>query len=243
MELFLAFDIETVPLPWDSFSESQKEYILRRAETEEEIDRKKGELGLSPITAKIVCIGMQMMERHEDGSFKLRQKSCFSVDEKLEDGVRVEKKLRTGDSCFLSNEVKMLTDFWGVLKKYHPLHLVSFNGRNFDAPFLMLRSALLGIRPSRDLMKGTKFNYELHTDLIDELTYYNPSAYGATRRFNFDFYTRAFGIKSPKSEGIDGSLVPEFFKEGKILDISEYCLRDVTATWELYAKWLQYLKF
>lgn len=243
MELYLAFDIETVPLPWDSFSESQQEYIIRRAETEEEIQKKKDELGLSPITAKIVCIGLQLMEKTGEHEYKLRQRSCFSVDEKLEDGVRIEKKLATGDSCFLSNETKMLEDFWGILKKYNPLHLISFNGRNFDAPFLMLRSALLGIRPSRDLMQGTKFNYSYHTDLIDELTFYNPTTYGATRRYNFDFYTRAFGIKSPKSEGIDGSKVPEYFHSGRILEISEYCLRDVIATWELYVKWLKMLKF
>jgi predicted PolB exonuclease-like 3'-5' exonuclease len=83
----------------------------------------------------------------------------------------------------------------------------------------------------------------LHTDLIDELCFYSPSSYGATKRFNFDFYTRAFGIPSPKGEGIDGSKVSEFFAAGRIAEISEYCLRDVTATWELYKKWIEYLKF
>ncbi len=242
MELFLVFDIETVPLPWDSFSESQQEYIIRRAANEEEIDQKKAEMALTPITAKVVCIGLQLMEKSSEG-FKMRQKRAFSVDESVEEGERIEKKLSTGDTCILSSEVKLLEDFWGIIKKYHPLHLVSFNGRNFDAPFLMLRSALLGIRPSRDLMQGTKFNYMLHTDLIDELTFYMPSAYGATRRFNFDFYARAFGIKSPKSEGVDGSMVADYYYDGKILEISEYCLRDVSATWELYLKWSELLKF
>ena len=92
-------------------------------------------------------------------------------------------------------------------------------------------------------MSGTKFTYPLHTDLIDELTFYNPGAYGATRRFNFDFYTRAFGIKSPKSEGVDGSKVAEYFKAGRIEEIAEYCLRDVKATWELYEIWTKYLNF
>ncbi|MBI5325074.1 MAG: 3'-5' exonuclease, partial [Ignavibacteriae bacterium] len=80
-------------------------------------------------------------------------------------------------------------------------------------------------------------------DLLDELTFYSPGPYGATKRFNFDFYTREFGITSPKSAGIDGSKVSEFYNEGKILDIAEYCLRDVTATWELFLKWKEFLKW
>ena len=151
--------------------------------------------------------------------------------------------LQTGDPCLIWNEKQLLEKFWSILKKYHNAHLISFNGRNFDAPFIMLRSALLKVRPYRNLMSGTKFNYPQHTDLIDELTFYNPSQYGATRRFNFDFYTRAFGIKSPKSQDIDGSKVSEYFAQGRISEIAEYCLRDVTATWELFLLWKEYLKF
>ena len=92
-------------------------------------------------------------------------------------------------------------------------------------------------------MTGTRFNYPLHTDLIDELTFYSVSAYGATRRFNFDFFARAYGIHSPKADGIDGSKVPEFFHNGKILEIAQYCLRDVKATWDLFKIWNEYLRF
>jgi len=92
-------------------------------------------------------------------------------------------------------------------------------------------------------MNGTKWNYPGHTDLIDELSFYNPSPYSASKRFNFDFYTRAFGITSPKSEGVDGSMVSELYKKGDIATISDYCLRDINATWELFLVWQKYLKF
>jgi predicted PolB exonuclease-like 3'-5' exonuclease len=85
-------------------------------------------------------------------------------------------------------------------------------------------------------MDGTKFNYSNHIDLLDELTFYMPQAYGATRRFNFDFYTRAFGLVSPKSEGIDGSLVSVFYNEGDYQKIADYCMRDVDATWKLFLR-------
>lgn len=243
MGWFLVFDIETVPLDWETFSESQQEYLLRRAETEEEKEKRMNELALSPLTSRIVCIGLQLVHKISDGSYEINKCAAFSLDESIEGADRNEIILADGHQCYLSNERKMLEDFWVILHKYNDARLVSFNGRNFDAPFLMLRSAALGIRPSRNLMAGTKFNYPLHTDLIDELCFYMPTQSGATRRYNFDFYTRAFGIESPKSAGVDGSKVSEYFKDGRISEISEYCLRDVKATWELYLKWEMLLKF
>lgn len=241
-ERFLIFDIETIPQQFNSLSESQQEYLLRNAETDEEKEKKKSEMALSPLTARVICIGLQLMERRND-DFVLLKRGAYSLDDTIPDGERQKINLKTGDECYLSSEKTILEKFWDLFKNYEALHLISFNGRNFDAPFLMLRSALLGVRPSRNLMAGTKFNYQLHTDLIDELCFYNPSGYGATRRFNFDFYTRAFGVTSPKSEGIDGSKVFDYFLEGKINEISEYCMRDVTATWELYLIWRNTLKF
>jgi len=240
---YLAFDIETVPLPWEGFSESQQEYILRRAENEEDEEKMKGEMALTPLTAQVVCIGMQMVVEKDDGSFDIKNRVAYAVDNTYDDETKIQEELALGDTCYLTNEKKMLEDFWKIFAKYPKINLVSFNGRNFDAPFLMLRSAILKVKPTRNLMSGTKFNYAYHIDLIDELTFFTPSFYGATKRFNFDFYTRAFGIASPKSEGIDGSKVKDFFAEGKILEISDYCLRDVKATWELYELWRQYLAF
>ena len=92
-------------------------------------------------------------------------------------------------------------------------------------------------------MEGTRYNYAKHIDLLDELTYFNASSYAATRRFNFDFYSRAFGIPSPKGEAIDGSKVPDYFNEGKIYSIAKYCMRDVIATYELFKVWNKYLNF
>jgi 3'-5' exonuclease len=243
VQSYLVFDIETCPLPWKSYSESQQEYLLRGASTEEEISKKKSECGLTPLTAQVICIGLQLMKYDESVGYRLVHSKAFATDNSLDDNTGVDLKLPSNIDCILYSERKVLKLFWDILAKYDPVHLISFNGRNFDAPFLMLRSALLGIKPSKNLMQGTKFNYSLHTDLIDELTFYIPGQYGATRRFNFDFYTRAFGIKSPKSEGIDGSKVAEFYAEGKIADIAEYCMRDVSATWQLFEIWNKFLNF
>ena len=240
---YLIYDLETSPRPYDSFSDSQQEYIVRGAGTDEDKAKKLAEMALSPLTGKIVCIGLQLMETVEDGSYKLKKKKAFALDESVTKS-RIEK-LESGAECEINSEVEMIKSFWGIFseEKYKNVHLITFNGRNFDAPFLMLRSAILGIKPSRNLMAGTKFTYPLHTDLLDELTFFSPGPYGATKRFNFDFYTREFGITSPKGGGIDGSKVSEFYNAGKILEIAEYCLRDVTATWELFLKWKKVLRW
>lgn len=242
---YIVFDIETVALDWDSFSESQQEYLVRGAKTEEEILKKKSEMALYPLTSQVVCLGLQFVEINEEGIESLK-KIAYVMDNSVNDEEKKEIELSTEDKCYVASESKIISHFWKMIKKYDKSTLITFNGRNFDIPFLMLRSAILKIKPSKNLMSGTKFNYSGssgHIDLIDELTFYNASSYGATKRFNFDFYTRAFGITSPKSEGVDGSKVAELFEEGKLKEIAEYCLRDVTATWELFKVWNEFLRF
>ncbi len=243
MEQFIVFDIETAPLKWDSLSESQQEYITRYAKDEEEIEKKKFEMGLSPLTAKVVCIGLQIMTKNSEGELEITKRGALSASEEFDDEQEERITLEGDDPCTITSEKKLIQNFWSFLTKFKSASLISFNGRNFDAPFLMLRSAINKIKPSRNIMAGTKFNYPLHIDLIDELTFYNPSPYAATKRFNFDFYTRAFGIKSPKSEGVDGSMVGEMYYNGQYKEIAEYCMRDINATWELYLTWREYLKF
>lgn len=242
LQKLLVFDIETAPIAFEEFSESQQEYLLRGAKTDEEIEKKKFEMALSPFTSQIVCIGMKLVEKTEQG-FETKGDICYSLKNELKDDETEKIILGNNIKCVFFNEKKLLDNFWQFFRKYIDLHIITFNGRNFDCPFVMLRTSILGGRPYRNLMSGTKFNYPSHTDLADELTFYNSSSYGATRRYNFDFYTRAYGLTSPKSEGIDGSMVGTYFKEGKIREISEYCMRDVEATWQLYQIWLERLKF
>ncbi|HDZ84956.1 MAG TPA: hypothetical protein ENH35_00195 [Candidatus Moranbacteria bacterium] len=78
-----------------------------------------------------------------------------------------------------------------------------------------------------------------HVDLLDELTYY-----GAVRRKGgLHLWCRAFGIKSPKSEGVTGDDVGKLFKEKKFVDIAKYNVRDLYATKELYEYWDKYIRF
>lgn len=240
---YLVFDIETHAIKLEELSDSQQEYITRGTETEEDRDRQISFMALSPLTSQVVCIGLQLMELQTNGEYEVIKKAAFSTQKGYESDNLKEIKLSDDSPCFVASEKTIIEDFWKILSKYKDAALISFNGRGFDAPYLMLRSAMLKIRPSRNLMEGTKFNYKKHFDLADELTFYQPGRIGATRRYNFDFFARAFGITSPKEAGIDGSKVGELYENNEIEQIAEYCLRDVSATWELFNIWNNYLRF
>jgi hypothetical protein len=64
---------------------------------------------------------------------------------------------------------------------------------------------------------------------------------GAARRFNLDFYCKAFGIESPKSHGVTGLDMNDLLAAGRQREIAEYCLRDVRATVQLYQVWKERL--
>lgn len=238
---YLILDIETNPLPFDDFDTAQQEYLLRGADTEEAQERKKSEFALAPFTGKIVTIGLLLMQPDEQG-YKEEKRVALMLDESISDKDYSKEELPSGAVMMRCSERELLAMFWKFIEKESPMHYITFNGRGFDMPYIMLRSALLGIRPTANLMAGTRWDYKkYHTDLLDALTYFMPTQNGATRRFNLDFYTKSFGIVSPKQEGIDGSKVEEFYKQGKYAEISEYCLRDLQATWELFLVWKRLL--
>ncbi|MGB9701537.1 MAG: 3'-5' exonuclease [Candidatus Kapaibacteriota bacterium] len=238
--IWIAFDIETSAVPYESLSPSQQEYLIRNAKSPEEEQKKKEEMALYPYTSQVVTIGMKLIEKQDE---EFINKSVVALMNNAEMDEDTEPIITEENNIIYiqANEKKILEIFWKTIDKYKKCTLISFNGRNFDAPFLMLRSAVLEIMPTRNLMEGTKFNYSNHIDLIDELTFYSNSTYGPTRKFNFDFFTRAFGLTSPKSEGVDGSHVGDLFRNKEYKTIADYCLRDVEATWALYLRVKDYL--
>jgi 3'-5' exonuclease len=95
---------------------------------------------------------------------------------------------------------------------------------------------------SRKDWLGYRFQTEPHCDLAEQLTFYGVSGRdGAARRFNLDFYCKAFGIASPKAHGVTGLDVNRLLAEGRSREIADYCLRDVQATLQLYRIWRQRL--
>ncbi len=228
----IIFDIETVGFEIEQLAESQQEFLLRYAEKEkdetikeEKRDEAKRYLSLYPYTAKIISIGL--LNTETEGTLVLYSSSIESGEN--EEWEVEEKNIKYKSLC----EVELLKSFWSYIAKTDKV--ITFNGRNFDLPFLMLRSAMLNIKPSVNLINN-RYNITRHIDLLDQFTFY-----GMTRKFNLDFYCHAFGITSPKSKGISGMEVKELYKAGKIKDIAIYCGEDVKATFELYKIWNEFL--
>lgn len=224
----LIFDIETVGYEFDSLDESQREYLLRYAEKEkdedlrtEKVDEAIRYLNLYPFTAKVCAIGML---NSETGNSLVLYEGDENEEWKGEDKNVSYKSLP---------EENIISTFWDYAKKADSV--ITFNGRNFDIPFLMLRSAILKIKPTRNFL-GNRYGNKSHIDLLEKFTFH-----GMTKKFNLDFYCRSFGIESPKSKGVTGMEVNELFRAGRIKDIAIYCGEDVAATYELYKIWKSYL--
>ena len=232
----LVFDIETSALPLENFDEAQQEYLFREAERladEPARSHKRAEIqqffSLWPFTAQVVCIAMLNAD-------SLRGKVLFTAED------HAENAAEGGPVEFVpcAEEVELLTAFWDVARHYDSI--VTFNGRGFDVPFIYLRSALLSVPISRKNWLGYRYQTDPHCDLAEQFTFYSVSGRdGAARRFNLDFYCKAFGVDSPKSHGVTGLDVKTLLAAGKHREIAEYCLRDVRATVELYRIWKERL--
>ena len=217
----IIFDIETIPQDFESLDEAQKYYLLKTSETDDEKAKTKDQMALWAPTNKIVAIGMLCVETGK-GAMYYQDKEKKEFEEN-------DIKYWSGD------EKEILEKFWAAIA--HANKFVTFNGRGFDCPVLMLRSAMLKVKPSKNLMPY-RYSADQHIDLLEQLTFYN-----SVRKFNLDFYCKAFGIQSPKSSGVTGHDVAPLFKSGEFEKIARYCAGDLQATRELYLRWQDYIKF
>lgn len=228
----LVFDIETSSLPVEQFDEAQQEYLFRDAlKLADPLARElrqtelRQQMNLWPFTARVVCIAMLNSET-------LRGQVLYTAEDYDEEGPEA------GPVEFVAciDEAELLTAFWDVARHYDSV--VTFNGRGFDVPFIYLRSAILNVPITRKDWLGYRYQTEPHCDLAEQFTFYCVSGReGAARRFNLDFYCKAFGIESPKAQGVSGLDVNDLMAAGCYRQIAEYCLRDVQATVLLYQIW------
>lgn len=216
----LVIDIETVGLPWEEHDPYVREYLIKgMSEAEAEEEKRRG--ALSPFTGRIVCIGIMNVDSG---------RSCALYEIPGQEELITRKE---DDRTFISgSEKQILEKFWDFMRAED--RFISFNGRQFDGPFLMIRSAILGVTPTRDLV-GKRYQFHPNCDLREVLNFQgtiNPRQ----MRFNLDLACKAFGITSSKSDGMDGRSVEIQYRAGKYEDIATYCLEDVRATAELYLK-------
>ncbi len=195
--------------------------------------------GVSPETSDADVAEMAFAARREkNGSgflahhlHKIAAISCVFRDD---DGFRVRSLGSTEDG-----EARLVHDFFRVVDKYTP-QLVSWNGGGFDLPVLHYRALIHGVSASRYWEMGNddrefKWNNYLsryhmrHLDLMDVLALYSGRANAP-----LDDLAKLCGF--PGKQGVDGSQVWDYYQQGRLPDIRDYCETDVVNTYLMYCR-------
>jgi 3'-5' exonuclease len=225
----MVFDIETFGDKIDDYPQDIQEYLTKSADSDERKLEIIDEFALNPLTGTIAAIGLM---DHKKG------KGCVLVNCENEYQFCSTHK----DFTYIQGDEKFILEkFWDILVARSYNLFVTFNGRDFDCPYIMLRSISHKIKPPVNLMKGSEYNFkDNHIDLMREFNFYSHSAKGARRKFNLNFYCKKFGIKSPKEDGYSGNIVAKLVNEKRFQELADYCIGDVIAENQLFCFWNEY---
>jgi hypothetical protein len=213
----VAWDIETVPLPEPQLTSTHQERIEK--ETRILLDRQND-------------LDDAQAQRLAQSTHSLTGRICCisAVAGTLSDGHRDPVSFTAAS---LEDEPAMLERFWDKISGFNcePVW-VTFNGKKFDVPFLLARSARHEIERTRDDLVDTyPYSFDPHADL-----------YGAFQpcRYTLEDMCTLLGVDPSKAD-FDGSQVAEAVADGRIDEVAAYCERDVEATWRCYARMHSYL--
>ncbi len=215
-ETVLVFDIETIP----------------------DLEGGRRLYGLQGLPDEDVAAAMAAVRQEARGTdFQpphLHRVVAISVALRNAEGLKV---LSLGDES--SSEAELIKKFFDGIERYKPI-LVSWNGSGFDLPVLHYRALVHSITARRYWDCGyfdreTKWNnylkrYEFqHTDVMDVLALYSG-------RNNAPLHEIATLLGLPGKLGMDGSMVYDAWRTGKLPEIRAYCETDVMNTYLIYLR-------
>ncbi len=205
----LIFDIETGPAPADQLDQYWDESAVKLGNLRDpfKVAEKLLEArtafferaALDPITGRVLAIGMQI-------------------------------PLCGWDLCGLDDERDLLVHFWWQVEAAiaSRLPIVGWNVHDFDLPFLIGRSRILGVNVPAGLRHGRYWS-DLVVDLMKVWTLDRYSVYA-----KLDTVGRALGLGG-KTDGIDGSQFHVLWSTDRAKAV-EYLRRDVELTAAIYEK-------
>jgi hypothetical protein len=218
------FDIETAGKDFESLDAKTQEYLLRFAKDEEAVEKEKASMGLWPLTGEIIAISLYSSDQKKGIVYYRNERPDNTKNDILLEG--------EWSFAPVKDEKELLKKFWAAVKQTK--QIISFNGRVFDAPFILVRSAVNKLKPTINLMP-TRYN-EFHLDLMEQLTFYGA----VKRRFSLEMWCKTLGIENPKKD-VEGTMVTGLFKEQKYFEIAKYCKGDTVATFSLYTIWKEFM--
>jgi len=140
---------------------------------------------------------------------------------------------RTGKEVgIIGDEKDIIEEFWERISDER--QFISFNGLDFDVPFIILRSVVLGIEPphvgtnTHPFVSRARFRRKPHFDVAGW-----ASDWKNQYRLPLGSLCNALKVKSPKEGEIKAENVFQAYKDGRINEIRDYCLRDCKSTYDV----------
>lgn len=202
--MLITFDIETIPQ--ENLTALQEEELNKKflnSNSPQTEDYKVLLASTNPLLGQIVCIGVVTYDPNT-----LKKSSYYIA----------------------GPEREILQDFWKIIEHDKGNTYISFNGVNFDAPFIIKRSMHHKIpATSKNFMDLRRYQTWPHFDVKAVFNNYDSYVSGTLATI-----CEFLGVDSPKNGEIKGNNVYEAYKKGRIQEIGEYCIKDVIATYECY---------
>jgi 3'-5' exonuclease len=183
-----------------------------------------------------ICIGLVLVEQDPDsGDIVTRKIGSIVADPAIADRGAEEMgsyEWPAPDPDDLERSI--LVRFAETIARLERPTVVTWNGRGYDLPVLMLRSLRHGITQpwyyqQRDVRY--RFSEEGHCDLKDAM-----SDHGASTKLDLDGMGRLIGCPG-KFGDVQGANVGEAYAAGQIEEIVSYCIGDAVTTAFLWLRW------
>lgn len=180
-------------------------------------------------------------KHHERGAkdFKYRHAKACSVNPRLGRVLCIDTNLGAFYATTEADERSLLHGFWALAQQAGG-NLVSWNGKAFDVPFLVLRSVALDVKPScTQYIRAQwtrKYGTEHHFD-VKEVLLRGDNMVKAGE--GLDEWAAFFDLPA-KPDGIDGSSVAFLHSEEQHGAIAEYCRHDRVTTEAMYDRMRPY---
>lgn len=212
--LVFAFDIETMPdagkvkcLPEPKYDKRLKDPTKIMIDKAEKKKDQLLKMSLNPFTGKIASAAFWSSKHH----------GCLLVGEgtQIDEGAVVR---------------------WSLDQISESARVVTFNGKAFDIPFLLIRAMVLGVQSTivpTAFMK--RYQSSRHYDLMEVLTFSNWN-----EAEKLEFYSKC--LFDEGKEAFDYTEIPQMIKSEEGRDrLRVFNLRDAELTWRIYEKVKDYL--
>ena len=131
------------------------------------------------------------------------------------------------DVIYSTDEKEMIEQVTSLLMGHSHFRLIGHNIIDFDAQFLFCRAVKYG-SALRELIMYSK------GDVKDTIKMFAGISYDKTNRYSLKDIASFLGI--PCKSEMDGSMVFDYYRNGRFDEIKEYCKEDINVVREVYYK-------